>query len=102
MLPIDGRYAEALGDIIQFPRNDDARFWESINDNLIGGGSGSPAGEFLTINPGLADGTFAAMTRDNTEVMIRIGRELMRVGGENARVSPWVEAFKTWNREGIF
>ena len=76
---------------------DDALLWDYLVSSELWGGAGSVADHGLIDR----DGRIAAERRDLEHLMIRLGREQIRLGKTNERTEMWVEAFEKWEAQGI-
>ena len=71
----------------------DAELWEFLTSNALWGGAGSLADQGLNEIP---------TGRAKLEaLLIRLGREQMRVGRTNVRTEMWVSAFEQWRAQGL-
>ena len=69
-------------------RSSDSEPWAFLTSNELWGGMGSIADQTLIEDP-IGRGQFEAL-------MIRLGREQLRLGRVNARTEFWVTAFEEW------
>jgi hypothetical protein len=72
---------------------DEKKMWDYLVSNELWGGAGSVADQALLDIPDAR----AQLDR----LMIRLGREQMRLGRVNDRTEMWVAAFEKWQAEGI-
>ena len=80
-----GASSRYLDDALQGP---DSEPWDFLTSNELWGGMGSIADQTLIEDP-IGRGQFEAL-------MVRLGREQLRLGKVNARTEFWVTAFEQW------
>jgi len=72
---------------------DDEKLWRYLVSNDLWGGAGSVADQALLETPE------ERKMLDN--LMIRLGREQMKIGKVNVRTEMWVSAFEKWQAEKL-
>jgi hypothetical protein len=74
-------------------RGDEKILWDYIVSNELWGGAGS-----------VADQALMELPEDRKKLdalMIRLGREQMKIGRVNVRTEMWVSAFEKWQAENL-
>ena len=72
---------------------DQKELWDYLVSNELWGGAGSVADQSLL--------AFPSERRLLEELMIRLGREQMRLGKVNIRTEMWVSAFENWRANKV-
>jgi hypothetical protein len=68
---------------------DDQKMWDYLLSNQLWGGAGSVADQALLEIP--------EARRQLEALLVRLGREQMRLGRVNVRTEMWVSAFESWH-----
>jgi hypothetical protein len=74
-------------------RGDEKILWDYLVSNELWGGAGS-----------VADQALMELPEDRKKLdalMIRLGREQMKIGRVNVRTEMWVSAFEKWQAENL-
>ena len=72
---------------------DEKKMWDYLVSNELWGGAGSVADQGVL--------EFPDARRQLKALLIRLGREQMRLERVNVRTEMWVTAFENWQAEGI-
>ena len=81
--------------------SDETKCYQELNSRRMWGGAGSIANEALADNPGIEGWTWQAEIQEFRELMIELGRHLMKRGNAYPDISSWLLAFSNWNQSDV-
>lgn len=93
--------ADCVANLLILYSGDETKFYQELNSKRMWGGAGSIANEALADNPGIEGWIWQAEIQEFRELMIELGRHLMKQGNAYPDISSWLLAFSNWNQSGV-